>query len=99
MANRQRQLIIILGAVLLAVIVGSGAVLWSFGSRTTTDGPEPAATGQAPTESPVSVGIGTGFDTTVLRSSRYTTLDQQLVNDGSLPVQPPAGVGKANPFL
>jgi len=39
-----------------------------------------------------------GFDTGVLQSQEYTTLDLNLLNRGLLPVQPPAGVGKTNIF-
>lgn len=95
MANRSSQLIIILAAVLLAVIAGSGLVLWFLGSN------EPSPTTLTPTPevaAPQQPGDD-AFNTGVLRSSDYTKLDQQLVTDGSLPVQPPATVGKANPFL
>lgn len=100
MVNRQAQLIVVLIAVLLAVVAGSGAVLWLLQSR---DGGGVRTTIPARTPTPADT-TGTavpraGFDTAILRSTYYTTLDQQLVTDGSLPVAPPAVSGKANPFL
>ncbi|MDP3997547.1 MAG: hypothetical protein Q8P73_03545 [bacterium] len=35
----------------------------------------------------------------VFQAPDYTSLNKQLINDGSLPVQPPAQAGKTNPFL
>lgn len=106
MASRSSQLIIVLAAILLAVIAGSGLVLWFLNSNqdpaTLDSNLDQAAVGEnAPVDStvPQPTTTGAAFNTNVLRSSRYTTLDQQLVTDGSLPVQPPAAVGKANPFL
>ncbi len=39
-----------------------------------------------------------GFNTGTLQSSEYTSLDSGLFTRGLLPVQPPAGTGKANIF-
>lgn len=104
MASRSSQLIIVLIAVLLAVLAGSGIVLWVFNNRQPATVPTPLAD---ETASPLSAdstnltvpGDGATFNTTVLRSSSYNALDVQLVTSGALPVQPPAVVGKANPFL
>lgn len=105
MASGQSKIIIILGAVVLAVITASAAALWLLPSPDEGSGllsedqaqTSPVASTEVP---PTSPGDDRAvFNTTVLRTKRYTTLDQQLVTDGSLPVQPPAAVGKANPFL
>lgn len=39
------------------------------------------------------------FNLDVLRGTLYQSLNHQLIDNGSLPVQPPAATGKANPFL
>lgn len=100
MASHQTQLILVLVAVLLAVVLASAAVLWLLPAGEAI--PPADLTDQTmpgPAEVPPAPAASGGFNTAVLRSSRYTTLDQQLVTDGSLPVQPPASIGKANPFL
>src|SRR5688572_12076501 len=94
MANRSTQLIIVLAAVLLAVIAGSGLVLWLLNNSQIPEGSAPTETAlettqSADVDSSAQPRTGASFNTNVLRSSRYTTLDQQLVTDGSLPVQPP----------
>lgn len=110
MANSQTRLIIVLGAVLLAVIAVSAVVvllLPSGGDIDTTISPldtatdtTTATTGEetVPTASTTFSG-GSSFDLRVLQSPAYLLLDKQLVQEGALPVQPPTGTGKANPFL
>lgn len=105
MASRSSQLIVVLVAVLLAVIAGSIVVLWVANTNQSDEVAAPVVDEVVvtpPSDSTATPGEperDATFNTTILRSSSYTTLDQQLVTDGSLPVQPPAVVGKANPFL
>lgn len=105
MASRSSSLIIVLVAVLLAVVAGSGVVVWFFTSNQSGQVPSPLAefvetapTADSLAERTPPPGDAT-FNTAILRSSRYSTLDVGLVTSGALPVQPPSSVGKANPFL
>lgn len=45
------------------------------------------------------IGQSATFDTSVLQSQNFLLLNMQPVNEGALPVQPPAATGKVNPFL
>lgn len=78
-----RRLLIIL-AFLLAALIAGGIFL----SIMLTDKPEP----------PPPAGRS-DLDLHLLQQAEYLRLDQQPVRDGSLPVPPPVGSGKANPFL
>lgn len=81
-----RRLIVILALVLAAVVAG-GVLLFIM----VPNEPAPVITTPA---------IGSGeLNLKLLQQAEYLRLDQQPVRDGSLPVQPPPGAGKANPFL
>ena len=89
-APTQRKLIIILGIILLAVVVVSSLVLFMLPE----EGSQPIPSSPTPQN-----GISTGFNTRVLQRSGYTLLNTTLIQNGFLPVRPPATTGKANPFL
>jgi len=74
-------------AIILAavVVVAALVVLWPASPSSTT--------------SQQTSGTVEKLNTTVLQRSDYTQLNQQLIQQGALPVQPPGGAGKANPFL
>ncbi|MBI3250552.1 MAG: hypothetical protein HYZ61_01720 [Candidatus Andersenbacteria bacterium] len=85
-----KKTIIFLSAILLAVLVAGGAIIFLLPNGNTpvvNDNPTPTTT------------FGTGLDTSVLESSDYNQLDAALIQQGALPVKPPATTGKANPFL
>lgn len=86
----QRKLIIILGVILLAVIAVSSLVLFMLPD----EGSQPLSNVSAQPNSSSS-----GFNTGVLQRSSYTLLNTGLIQNGFLPVRPPATTGKANPFL
>ena len=90
MADSSNNKLIISLAVLLAIVVAIGAIVIFVLPGSDTAQPL----------DPVSVGGGVDdFDLDVLRRQDHQTLNRSLVEDGSLPVQPPTGIGKANPFL
>lgn len=89
MAERQQRVIIILVAVLIAAAVVAGILWWML--------PGEPAVQQDLTQT--QARPGGGFDLGVFNRSGYTAIDQRLIREGALPVQPPAGTGKANPFL
>ncbi len=101
--TQQQKLIITLGAVLVAVLVASGVVVYIV-STSSEEEVDPlfvdeASTGSDETDTPAPAGNQTGFNTTPLQRNEYTSLNAQLIQSGQLPVQPPAATGKANPFL
>ncbi len=81
-----RRLVVILALVLAALVAGGVLLFIVLPS-------EPAPVDTAP-----AVG-STELDLKLLQQAEYLRLDQQPVRDGSLPVPPPTGAGKANPFL
>lgn len=97
MPASQTKIVIILTAVLLAVVAASVGLLLLLPGSTTPDAslltPSPAFTPIIPAAS------GGSFNFSVFQQAAFQSLDLRLVADGSLPVQPPAGTGKANPFL
>ena len=98
----QNKLIIVLTAVLLAVLVASGIILFllpSSESDNFTDvSPEETESVGVTTNSAGSVPTGS-FRLDVLQRQAYQLLNKQLVREGARPVKPPTTVGKANPFL
>lgn len=81
-----RRLVVILALILVALLAGGGLLFMMLPSE-----PAPLIT------TPV---VGSAeLDLKLLQQAAYLRLDQQPVRDGSLPVPPPAGAGKANPFL
>jgi hypothetical protein len=89
MASSAQKTVLLLTAILLAVLAVSGLVLWLL--PTTTPDSAPLFVSPAPG--------GPTLDTAVLQKPAYLRLDPQPIREGAVPVQPPAGVGKANPFL
>jgi hypothetical protein len=76
----------VLGVLLIAAVVVSGAILVAV---------PPASETQAPAGG----GTGAGFNIQLLQRQVFQLLNRQPIQDKSLPVAPPAVVGKANPFL
>jgi hypothetical protein len=89
MALDQQRFVIILAGILLAVIIASVGVLWLL----------PAQNPPSPTSSSTPSIDAASFDLRALQRSAYTSLDQRPIQEGALPVQPPANVGKPNPML
>ncbi|MEK7556799.1 MAG: hypothetical protein AAB538_02365 [Patescibacteria group bacterium] len=93
MPNQKPNIIVILGGLLLLVVVGAAAVWWFLPSA------EPLTPPSAERPSPPAAQGGAVFDLKLFDRSQYQGLSHQLIETGSLPVQAPAGTGKANPFL
>ena len=85
-----------MGAVFLAIVVVAIVIFALIPSDDTADVTVPDETPDAVTATP---SASEGFDLKVLNRRVYQLLNRQLVQEGAIPVQPPAGVGKANPFL
>lgn len=95
MATSNNKLIIILSAVLLAVITASMVLLFLLPSN---DGQQAAPKEDlSPSATPAQEKAT--LDLKVYDRKEYKQLNSQPVKDGSVPVEPPAQVGKANPFL
>ena len=86
-----QKIIVVLFGLLLAVVAAAAVVIWLLPSPDT----EPSSVPEA-TTTPAS---GDGFNTSVLQRPEYLKLNQQLIREGALPVQPPTTAGKVNPFL
>lgn len=96
MASRQNTLIIGLSVVLALVAVisiGLLVVVPSDPDSDVTDAPT------ADTDVLVTPPGGQVFNLSAIQSQLYEALDKQLIREGALPVQPPAVIGKVNPFL
>lgn len=87
--------IIMLVAALLAVLLVSITVLYLLPTGRDSVPVEPLSQDEAGSAAPA----GTGFNWQVLERSVYKALDSTLLQRGLLPVKPPVGTGKANPFL
>lgn len=83
-----RKTIVIMLAVLLALVAVGGVIIFLLPA-------EPSV----PTTPDTAVSVPQRLDTTILERTDYTGLDTSLLQQGALPVLPPATVGKANPFL
>lgn len=111
MATQQQKLVIILIAVLLAVIIVSGLILWALPARedaglaefAADETASPPISDQAESDTlnpPAAAPAATGeFNVAVFERAVFRALNLPLITNGSLPVKPPAAVGKANPFL
>ena len=90
--NTQQKIIVILIASLLAVVAAGVVIIFVIPSA----GPpqDIDQTDATPRQAPTST-----FDTSVLQRSDYTLLDIGLFIRGLIPVKPPIGAGKANPFI
>lgn len=89
----QKQTIIMLVSALLAVVAVSAVVLFLLPSESSIRNNVSTTT-----TSNTSV-VSDGFDLNILDRSDYRALNQAPIQNGSLPVAPPATSGKANPFL
>lgn len=103
-----RKIIVFLGlaAALVAVVV----VSWIWFTPTSTFPldtsvpiapitEEEAATLPEPSAPTSAAASGGAFDLDVLGRTGYKSLDLRPIQDGLLPIKPPATTGKANPFL
>lgn len=106
--SSQSKLILALGAVLALAVVLSGIAFFALApSDDAADivnlvTPSQAASAPAMPQfdvAPAPDGSIQGFDLSLFSSSAYQYLNTKFVQDGSLPVRPPAAAGKANPFL
>jgi len=84
---RNKHTIIILSAVLLAALVVGVVVYFLLPSKSVTT---PLAPNTPETSS---------FDFSTLQKPEYLRLDTRSIQEGALPVAPPVGAGRANPFL
>jgi hypothetical protein len=91
----QRKIIGLLTITLIIIVVVSvGLFLLLPGdSSPVTEAPQDTAPHEQATDRP------TGFDVRVLQRSSYQALNTTLLQNGLLPVRPPANTGKANPFF
>lgn len=83
-----RRTIVLLIAVLLAALLAGVAVVFLLPN-----------TQSNPVSIPITPLPPENLDTSVLQRAEYTQLDVHLLQQGALPVQPPAAAGKTNPFL
>jgi len=98
MADRGSKIIITLVIILVGVVaIGVAALMLLPDTNTPVADDLPPDT-TAPT-SPGPTLDQSGFRLDILEQPAYQLLSKQLVQDGSLPVQPPPVTGKANPFL
>ena len=97
MAPNKLMMIVVLAAILLA---GVGAVGFMYFSSTPSAPAQPSSltSSSVPSSTDQATSNGSAFNTTVLQGSAYSALDIGLVTQGRLPVVPPAGTGKADPF-
>lgn len=100
MALSGGRTIAVLVVVLVLIVAVSGAVLWWVLGNRELPFTVPSLLPQAaapPDVAPPRSGVG--FDLRAFQREAYQRLDRSLVQEGRLPVQPPAVTGKANPFL
>ncbi len=89
-ANNNNRVIVILVGVLFAVVSAAAALYFLLPSNSQTGSNNVTSTTATPT---------VGFDISVFQKQTYQQLNRQLMQAGTLPVQPPTTAGKANPFL
>lgn len=101
MASRQTRLMVILVAVLLAVVLASVTILWLLPASSPTAEEPIAANSPEVGDEPGNEqsSQAEGLDLAPVQRAGWRALDTQPILEGALPVQPPAVVGKANPFL
>jgi hypothetical protein len=90
--DKNQRLIIVLSATLLAALLVSILVFVLL-----PDQSEPTAVDTPP--SPEEAFTQSEFNLGVTERTEYRRLDSRPLQEGALPVAPPAAVGKANPFL
>ena len=95
-SNLKKPIIILV--VVLAVVVIASVLVFMLLPGNQPNTPANQKIGQ--TNLPSATGSnGTNFKLNVLQRSAFTSLNNSLIDSGILPVRPPAGTGKANPFL
>lgn len=93
MNHPKSKLIPILIALLSAVVVAAAAIVWLLPSQ-------PAPNGDLlVSDTQPSYSSSAALNVMLFDRRAYQHLNLQVINNGSLPVQPPAAAGKANPFL
>jgi hypothetical protein len=95
---KQRTLISLLVVALVAVLGASAAVLLYLPNGAPGAAESPAATYVPDASTSPVAASPASFSTNVLQRSDYQALDQKLIQQGSIPVQPPQGTGKSNLF-
>ena len=95
MPKQQAQFLIVVVGILLAVVAASVVLLMAVPQPAGPTSPPDAPTGEGVEENPLNAGISLE----ILQSTGYRLLDKTSIQQGALPVQPPAVTGKANPFL
>lgn len=99
MANKQARLIVVLAGVLLAVVGASVVLLMVLPEQNPSTEPldtEEPTTGEAPVGGEA---VSDRINLAPLDTTLYRALDKSSIQQGALPVQPPAATGKANPFI
>lgn len=105
---RQNKIIIVLSAVLAAVVIMSVALLVFLPGDAepvpiNEEGSSVSVTDLSDTTSQAAPSAPTtpdqDFNLNGLQRPEYQKLNKQLVQEGALPVKPPAVTGKANPFF
>ncbi|HSX24889.1 MAG TPA: hypothetical protein VLG69_02905 [Candidatus Andersenbacteria bacterium] len=93
------MMIVVLAAILIAGIAAVWLIYRAPSSSTPT-GTETSVTTESSTipSTDQTTSSAAPFNTSVLQRSDYSALDLGLITQGRLPVLPPAGAGKANPF-
>ena len=95
--DRQSRIIGTLLILLLIALLAAAALLWLLPGT-----PEPETELETVPQDDLfltDVPPTDQFNVSVFDQAAYQALNLQLINDASLPVQPPASAGKANPFL
>lgn len=94
----QNKLVIGLAILLALVLAISLAVVFLWPTATAPVAPDSSISPFSSDATPP-LDTGAAFDVRVFQQPQYQTLDQRLIQEGALPVQPPATTGKANIFL
>ena len=99
--SNQRKLIIVLLAVLLAVLAASGVVLVFLPTGGQSEDPVTGTSTSTQNNQPGDIDEQDvqGFNLQTLERNAFKELDTGMIQRGLLPVKPPQGTGKANPFL
>lgn len=97
MAPNKMMTIVILGAIVLAGIGAVGLVYFAPNGGSSPAPIDTTVTDSA-TQADQAMTSTKTFSTGVLQRSDYSALDLGLISQGRLPVQAPAGTGKADPF-
>lgn len=87
MAANNNRIVIGLGVLLAIVVVAGLAVFFALPGEQEQSQPTGTTT------------AGQQFDFDFLQQQEFLQIDRELINQGLLPVRPPAETGKANPFI